>query len=187
MQLIRVVSRLSLACLITLLASAAFAGEVHQHGVARLNLVLDKDSLLLFFETPLENLVGFERAPRTESERKAAAAALGLLRAGDDLFRPNQRARCVFENVRVDANLLERSLTGVKTPATSADEHAELTAQYQFKCAQPSALSSLGVHLFQSFERMTRVDVQSVLPGRQKKTILTRPARGGEVQSVLLP
>ena len=42
-------------------------------------------------ELPLDSLLGFERAPRTDAERKAAADVLARLRSGGTLYVPTRR------------------------------------------------------------------------------------------------
>jgi Protein of unknown function (DUF2796) len=68
------------------LASLA-QGHAHVHGGARLDIAVEPRRILLFFETPLDNLVGFERAPRTDAERRRADEAVARLKAGDQMFR----------------------------------------------------------------------------------------------------
>jgi hypothetical protein len=52
---------------------ASHAGP-HEHGVASLELSVDGDSLLVRFSSPLDNLLGWERAPRNEQEQRQYAA-----------------------------------------------------------------------------------------------------------------
>ena len=53
-------------------ALPAWAAKAHQHGVARLDVAVEATRVTLYLDTPLDNLLGFERAPRTDAERKAA-------------------------------------------------------------------------------------------------------------------
>jgi hypothetical protein len=46
----------------------------HAHGEGRLDVVIDKDSIAINLELPLDAAVGFERAPRNEREKAALAA-----------------------------------------------------------------------------------------------------------------
>ena len=61
-------------------------------------------------EAPLDNLLGFERAPRTDSERKAAAEVLARLRnpnQGKALFSADAAAQCTLSKADVQAPVLE--------------------------------------------------------------------------------
>ena len=43
----------------------------HQHGVAKLDVAYDQGALSIELEAPLDVLLGFERAPRPDAERKS--------------------------------------------------------------------------------------------------------------------
>ncbi|MCM8594809.1 DUF2796 domain-containing protein [Accumulibacter sp.] len=47
--------------------------RAHVHGQGQLDLAIDHDLVTIELELPLEAVVGFERAPRNERERKAVA------------------------------------------------------------------------------------------------------------------
>ena len=52
------------ACVVVLLTSAAYAqGERHQHGASTLEISLEKNTLAIRWESPLNDLIGFEHAP----------------------------------------------------------------------------------------------------------------------------
>ena len=161
---------LGLAILCT--SVAAQSTKPHQHGAVKLGVAVDGAEVTLALEMPLDSVVGFERAPRTDAERTAAAAALEKLRDGGSLFRFDAPAACTLAGAKVDAPVLEQ---GAK--AGSAKEHADLDATYTFKCTQPSRLTSLKVLLFDAFKRIERIDVQAVLPHGQTKAMLRRSAR----------
>ena len=60
----------ALALLGTPLAQA-HDNKAHVHGSAVLQVVMDGETVELALQSPLDNLVGFEHAPRTESQKKA--------------------------------------------------------------------------------------------------------------------
>lgn len=158
------------------LAGPAAAHKAHVHGLAQLSVALDGPVLSITLEAPLDGLVGFERAPRTDAERKAASAALARLRDGAGLFKPDAAAGCTLAAARVSAPVLEPGAGG------SGGEHADLDAAYTFRCGSPQALRTLQVGLFEAFPRLTQIDVQMAGVRAQAKTTLKRPAR-----SVTLP
>ena len=57
-------------------------GHVHQHGVLKLDIAVESRKLSLQMASPLDNLVGFERAPRNAAERQRVDAALASYSAG---------------------------------------------------------------------------------------------------------
>ena len=157
-------------------AGAAWAGgKAHEHGALKLGVAIEGNKLSIAMEAPLDSLLGFERAPRTGTERQAAAEVLARLRSPDKgapLFGTDSAAQCTLAKADVQAPVLE---PGAK-PA-SKDEHADLDAHYEFTCAQPGELRTLDVGLFDAYKRIQRIDVQVVGPKGQAKVSLKRPAR----------
>jgi hypothetical protein len=150
------------------------AGKAHEHGALKLDLAIEGNKLTIAMEAPLDNLLGFERAPRTDAERKAAADVLARLRSPDKatpLFVMDPAAGCTLGKVEVQAPVLE---PGAKPAAK--DEHADLDASYEFTCAKPDELRTLDVGLFDAYKRTQRIDVQVAGPKGQAKVTLKRPA-----------
>jgi hypothetical protein len=166
------IASLGLLCL----SAAAAAGKAHEHGSVQLDIAVEAAEVSLAVEMPLDSLLGFERAPRTQAERQAAAAALAKMRDGAALFRFDAAAQCTLASAKVEAPLLEPAATPAAKPA-AAGEHADLDASYAFRCAQPARLATVEVLLFDAFPRVARVTVQAVLPHGQHKAVLRRSAR----------
>jgi hypothetical protein len=153
-------------------AGIASAAKPHQHGAMKLGVAVEATDVTLVVEMPLDSLVGFERAPRSDAERKAAAAALATMRDGAALFRLDAAAQCTLASAKVEAPVLEQA-----APSGTTKEHADLDATYVFKCAQPGRLTTLEVLLFDAFKRVERIDVQALLSHGQTKATLRRTAR----------
>lgn len=160
------------ALLLTLvLALPAWAGKAHEHGVARLDLAVEGTTLTLALDTPLDGLLGFERAPRSEAEKRAAEKAVATLRAADALFTIDPAAQCALGSV----NLVSAPLKlGAAAPAKD-DGHGDLEGEFVFRCQSVPAFVDAG--LFKAFARMTRIDVQVAAPKGQRKLVLKRPAQ----------
>lgn len=168
----------SMIVLATICGSAGTAwaaGKAHEHGALKLDVAIEGNKLTIAMEAPLDNLLGFERAPRTDAERKAAAEVLARLRSldkGTPLFVLDAAASCTLGKAEVQAPVLE---AGAKPAAK--DEHADLDASYEFTCAKPDELRTLDVGLFDAYKRIQRIDVQVAGPKGQAKVTLKRPAR----------
>jgi hypothetical protein len=164
-----------MTCLSFAAAPAWSAGKAHEHGALKLDVAIEGNKLTIAMEAPLDNLLGFERAPRTDAERKAAADVLARLRnpnQGKSLFSADAAAQCTLSKADVQAPVLEPGVN----PAPK-DEHADLDASYEFSCAQPAELRSLDVGLFDAYKRIQRIDVQVAGAKSQSKVTLKRPAR----------
>jgi len=160
---------LSLAGLALALPLAATAGGAHVHGLAQMDIAVEAKKISIALETPLDNLVGFERAPRTDSERKRADEAVARLRAGDQLFKFDAAAGCKLANVSLESPAL-----GLGTAKAAAGEHAELRGSWEFDCTDANQAAQVEVGLF-AFNQLKRVQVQLVLPKAQLKRELKRP------------
>lgn len=155
--------------------TAGAAGKAHEHGALRLDVAVDGTTLTIAMEAPLDNLLGFERAPRTDAERKAAADLLARLRnpgQGRPLFAADAAAQCSLSRAEVTAAVLEP-----RAGPAARDDHADLEAGYEFSCARPGELRSLEIGLFEAYQRIQRIDVQVAGPQGQARLTLRRPAR----------
>jgi len=161
----------------------------HVHGQAELEVAVSGDTLVLGLNSPLDSLLGFERAPRTAAQKAAAENLLLQLRKPETLFVPSAAAQCVTVSAVIDAPVLgavrkDGGGQAAKAPAAAAKSHshgekhghAELNAEFTFKCGRSDQLRGLEVRLFDSFKRLRRVDVKVTAPGGQSSARLT-PAR----------
>lgn len=154
-------------------ATAAHATEAaHVHGLMRLDIAVEKSTLTLQLETPLDSLLGFERAPRTAGERQAADALLKQMGNGAALFKPDAAAQCSLTQAHIDSPVLQ---TTAPTTQGAGHEHADLDASYEFRCAHPEQLTGLDVSLFDAFKRLQKIEVQMAGVKQQSKQTLQRP------------
>lgn len=151
------------------LAASAWAGKAHEHGAARLDVALDGSTLTLILETPLDGLLGFERAPRSDAERRAAEAAIATLRAADALFAIDPAAQCRAASVELSSAPLGLGGTA------KDDGHGDLDGEFVFRCQAAPAWLDAG--LFKAFPRLARLDVQVAAPKGQRRLVLKRPAQ----------
>lgn len=168
-----------LAGFLVVFANSAAAQEPHVHGVASLQVAVDGDTLQLNLTSPLDNLVGFEHALRTDKEKAAVRALAARLKKADVLFVPTAAARCALTGVKLESPVIDGALLngGGSPPETHAhdDEHAELFAEFVFRCDGKS-LHGLEVKLFDVFRELRRIDAQVVSQRGQAAAKLT-PAK----------
>jgi hypothetical protein len=159
------------------LAGGAGAGPAHEHGVARLDVAVDPGRVVLALDTPLDNLLGFEHAPRTDAEREKAAAMVARLRAADQLFRIDAAAGCTLARVVLDAPALGLGRGAAPGAAQVADKegHADLEAQFEFTCKAGARAGFLEQGLFEAFAPLKRLELQVATPRGQMKATLRRP------------
>ncbi|AMS18790.1 zinc-binding protein [Pseudomonas synxantha] len=161
----------------------------HEHGVARLNAVLDGQALELELDSPAMNLVGFEHAATSAADKAKVAAARKQLENPQALFNLPKAAGC-----KVSSQELNSPLFGDKPEAEHDDDdhatdgkgaaahehhhdHSEIHAHYQFTCATPTALGNLDLRqVFKTFPATTKIQVQLIGPSGQQGVDATATA-----------
>lgn len=163
-----------------------FAG--HEHGVARLDVAFEGEELLIVLESPLANLLAFERAPRTDAERREVRSLRARLEKAEGIFLLPEEAACHLETVRLHAPLLSidahehdhtqadtHTHTHAQTPETTAtgakhaeeETHGDLEGTFVFHCAKPKALRQIDIRLFKAFPRLREIAARLIVAGEQ--------------------
>ncbi|RMT92570.1 hypothetical protein ALP39_02992 [Pseudomonas marginalis pv. marginalis] len=161
----------------------------HEHGVGRLNTVLDGQALELELDSPAMNLVGFEHVATTAADKAKVAVVRKQLENPAALFNLPKAAGCV-----VSSQELNSPLFGDKPEADHDDDddhdhdakdgahehhhdHSEIHAHYQFTCATPTALSNLDLtQVFKTFPATKKIQVQLIGPSGQQGVDATATA-----------
>jgi|LauGreDrversion4_2_1035121.scaffolds.fasta_scaffold04112_8 hypothetical protein len=157
--------RMLAAGLAALAGPMAWAGP-HEHGVVYIDVAVDAGLLSMQMRAPLESLLGFERAPRTATERQAASDLLAHLQQPHAVIQPDAAAACELQSVQIQAEVLQ----GQTQAARSG--HAELLGQYHWRCARPELLASASVTLFERYPRTRKVQAQVAGPRGQSRVTL---------------
>ena len=155
-------------CLLGAASPVSWAAP-HTHGVSHLEVALDGPRLELTWRAALDDVVGFEHAPRTPAQQQQVAQAMERLRQPQALFVPSAVAACELKTSQVSAPLWQGG-------ATTAG-HADLTLQAQWACGQPQQLLQLEVLVFESFKRVRQINTQVVTARGQHKITLRGKVR----------
>ncbi|MDX5364404.1 MAG: DUF2796 domain-containing protein [Pseudazoarcus pumilus] len=168
----KIVSTSILAALAMSMASGASAQHAHEHGVAELRVALEGSTLLVEFESPLANLVGFEHAARSEAEKAALAGLEKTLRAPAGLFALPAAAGCALKEVELE-------LPGVEDDHhhhghdhkhdhkhAHHDDHADAYVAWEFACK--SAPEALDLTVIEAFPAIHVLRVETAGPRGQK-------------------
>ena len=156
--------------------------DAHEHGVGRLNAVLDGKALELELESPAMNLVGFEHLATTDADKAKLAAARKQLEQPLVLFSLPKAAGCVVSTQELESPLFgdkpdddhDHATDGKGAAAHDHDhdhdhDHSEIHAHYQFTCASPAALKNLDLaNIFKTFPATQKIQVQLIGPSGQQ-------------------
>ena len=140
------------------------AAGAHVHGAGKLDVTIDKGTITLQLELPLDAATGFEHAPKNDKEAAALVAA-GKALNSPALFVPTPAANCTEQPAKVAMPAFDGKQDG--------NTHADIDATYVFRCAAPAALKSIETNIFRNFSRLYRIEVQRAGPVGQGAGRLT--------------
>lgn len=175
----------------------------HVHGVATINVALEKNELYIELKSPAANIVGFEHAPRSEKEKSAVKEAEALLKAGENVFRMASGAGAVLKEAVITTGHESDAHHDHEHEKHDADhhghdhhnhgedhhdhgedhhdhdeahheeQHSDFKAVYRFHCNHPDKLGYIDVMLFEQFKGIEEIDVQLLTETKQSAMELT--------------
>ncbi len=163
-------STLTLSLLLASTACPGFADEMEQHGAhvhgeARLDLVLDGNTLAADLESPADSLVGFEHPPRNIDEEQRLADTRNTLKQGAAMLGLPADAGCRQTGFEVTSPLLAGPAVDAKSPPETEAHHADFDVLWRFECTRPEALTTLTPGLFAAFPGLSTLHLQAIGPG----------------------
>ncbi len=138
----------------------------HVHGAVTFNIVLEGETLAIEFDAPADNVVGFEKSPRNDAERKAIADANGWLASGRGIAVVPRNAGC-------------RLLSVDFTPPKFGSGHADYRARVAYRCPNPAALEWVELPALKRLLEVEKVEVNVVTATVQRQMELD--ARGARI------
>lgn len=169
----------------------------HEHGAAQLNLVQDKNTLLLEMNLSGMDVLGFEHAPSSDEQKAAVKQAEALLANSAKLFVLSAAAECHAESAQAERMSMvseeihehdqehhdkheaheheehEEHEAHDKHDEFGEETHSEFKARYGFHCKQVGKLKQLEVKLFELFSSLKKMQVQVVTEKGQTAMQLT--------------
>ena len=154
--------------------------EAHVHGEARLELVLEGNTLEIAFHSPAHNLLGFEHAPRTDDEHQRITAATTTLSAGETLFRLDG-GNCTLQEASVNQQT-STDKHDKHDHSNDSETHREFEAQYRYQCTAADTLRRIQIDLTKAFPRVEKITAEWIFNARQGRKVLTGTAATIEVK-----
>ena len=141
--------------IMALLSIPAFAAphSAHVHGVAEMDVVVDGKKILISFASPADNLLGFERAPKSDYEKNKVKDVAAQLQFSANMIAPN--AEC------------KSGKPLVTMPAFGQGEHSDISVEYVFECS--NQVSQIKLPLWQLFPGVKNMTVNLVDGKGQKQ------------------
>lgn len=141
--------------------------HAHVHGQAQLQLAIDESQAVLSFSSPLDNFLGFERAPKDEAEQEKVKQLLQQLQNPLLWFELSPPAQCQVGQTELDSPVI----TG-KQKSNDEKKHGDLRFEVELQCKNPQHLRSLKAKLLQQYKGIHRLKVEIVhISGQHAKTL----------------
>lgn len=171
------VSSLAVA-LVLGMSSGVSAQHAHEHGLADFRVALEGPTLLVEFDSPLANLVGFEHAARSDTEKAAMADLEKTLRTPERLFALPAAAGCVLKDVELELpGADDHDHHGHKHDHDHThdhgDDHADAYAAWEFACKLPP--ESVEVTVLEAFPAIRVLRSETAGPRGQKAARIESP------------
>ncbi|MEE4095136.1 DUF2796 domain-containing protein [Pseudomonas viridiflava] len=144
----------------------------HEHGVGRLDVVLEGKTLEFEFDSPAMNIVGFEHEATSAEDKAKLAKAREFLLKPNSLFSIADAANCSATSVKVESPLFgdkdDDHEEHAKDGGADHHEHSEIHGTYKFVCDAPAILKKLDLsQIFKTFPDTKKLQVQLISPSGQ--------------------
>jgi ABC-type nickel/cobalt efflux system permease component RcnA len=165
--------------------------EAHLHGKVVVNLALEGETLSAELDAPAINVVGFERAPRTDAEKRAVADVDRWLASGVGVLGVPVAARCERSGVTYTPPKLggeshdhdhDHEHEHEHGEEADAEAHADYVARFTYRCANPAALAWADLWLVRRLKNVAEVEVNLVTPQVQTQRTLGADAARVELR-----
>ena len=145
-----------------ILAQAARQKDSHEHGAAKLMMVMEGKKLQVEFEVPSESLIGFEHFPKSQRNRKNFNEAIKILSDPSKLFSKPIKAECLLVGMNVSQSQFSNEEEHGHDESEKEDEHghdesekseihSEFKSNYYWNCQHLDEIDSIGTQLMSFF------------------------------------
>jgi Protein of unknown function (DUF2796) len=139
--------------------------DVHAHGVAEVDIVVEGAKVTVQFRAPAESVMGFEHEAKSENDRKKRDAALEQLRTKLNqmiVFEPT--LACTFFDVKTvvveEKSSRPQEQSGKGKSQKKSAEHREVHAAASVACDKSIAGSRVRFGVYKAFPEIHEIKVQ---------------------------
>jgi hypothetical protein len=142
-----------------ILAQVARQKDSHEHGAAKLMMVMEGEKLQVEFEVPSESLIGFEHFPKSQSNRKNFNVSIKILSDPSKLFSMPIKAECLLVGMNVSQSLFSNEEEHGHDESEKYEIHSEFESNYYWNCQHLDEIDSIGTQLMSFFPRIEEIRV----------------------------
>lgn len=158
----------------------------HEHGRGTFNMAVSGKTVVIEFEAPAADIVGFEHEPTTKAQKKAVSDARKKLEKPLGLFALSPAAGCKVTKASVESG---QNVTEEKhghshghshdhdkksAKAEEGEVHSEWHAKYELSCSKPASLGEITFAYFDTFANAEELEVSLVGDRGSRKFEATR-------------
>lgn len=174
---------------LSIATSTATAQSAHVHGEGQVNIAIDGNHIFMALEFPGADIVGFEHEVRSSDEKEAVVKAIAQLGDPMQLLHFEADASCEVRsaNAKTEGEHEEHeSEENAGHDEHEGEEHAEhdqhedeeahgtFVAEYEFECANISALGFIEFVYFSLFNNAQSLDIVLIDGKGQRRTEIDR-------------
>jgi hypothetical protein len=149
-------------------APLAASPHSHAHGKGEMEITVQDGAIRAIFRTPMDSLLGFEHAPKTEAQKTAVTQLKNKLSDPTLFFTPTPAAQCTVSGSEASSALFVGKVSG---------SHSDLEYRFSFKCANPPALSGMDALLFANYPRLHEIRALVITDKGQRAVTLKKRSR----------
>jgi len=139
----------------------------HVHGVSQLELAIGNNLVEIQFDSPANNIVGFEHTAKTEKDIQAVNQAKIRLSQTEALFR--------FIGTSCSPLSTQVNIQGLLDKHKHKESsHTEISAFYRFKCDSTEDLTFIQFGLINQFPNISEIQTQWISESNQGMAVLTK-------------
>jgi hypothetical protein len=159
----------------------AISAEKHVHGDAELFIALEGNQVLIEFESPADNIIGFEHAPATPLQHQQLATSLALLEEHSSIAAFSE-ITCKQISAEVESPFKNHDEHEKSHDSEHKEhgheheksEHTEFHTSYTLECnADTQNLSAITINAFKHFKGINNITVKWVTANGQGSTKVT--------------
>ncbi|MCA3086160.1 MAG: DUF2796 domain-containing protein [Rhodocyclaceae bacterium] len=140
----------------------------HEHGNAKLNLVVEGNKLTAQLEVPSESIYGFEYEPKSEKDKKQREAGGEKLKSSfEKMLVIDKSLGCAFQNTKLDLHASDGGKGHDDHKSGKKGEHSETRAEFVATCQKPLAGTKVSFAFGKVFPRIKEIKVQVISDSKQ--------------------
>jgi len=147
--------------------------KAHTHGISEIELIISTETISIKFESPANNIVGFEHAASNTEEENQIKRAHSILSKPASIFS-FQGTNCtsISSSVTIDGLAKEPHKHQPANKYQPHSTHKEITAEYRFQCKSSEDLTSIKTQLFNKFSNINEINVMWISDKNQGMSVL---------------